>query len=106
MPTTLTAETAVCPVCAVALQLERPGTPPHWGNWRCPKCGKHRGWVGTPPSEYPDYVMPFGRNKGLTLSTIASRKSGVDYLRWCAENLKDGRVREVIATYLTQLASV
>jgi hypothetical protein len=99
----LTAAKAICPLCECALQIERPASPPHWGLWRCPVCKKNRGWVPTPPEELHGWVMPMGRNKGLTLSTIAGRTSGVEYLRWCAENLKDTRLRKVIATYLQQL---
>ncbi len=44
--------------------------------------------------------MPYGRFQGKTLSEIASRQSGVNYLTWCSENLRNDRVREVISVFL------
>jgi len=90
-----------CPLCNVATKMERTA-PPHWGAWMCPQCGKNRGWAATPPSEYPRYVMPYGRFMGKTLAEIAQRASGRSYLEWCAVNLKSDRVREVISVFLAQ----
>ena len=97
-------ESIDCPVCALECTIERIAPPsPHWGRFRCPSCGKHRGWAATPPSEYHAFKMPFGRHKGRTLAEIAKAPSGVGYLQWCAASLTNDRLRQVIGTYLEQL---
>lgn len=95
-----------CPVCDVACRLEHLGPrSPHYGVWRCPKCGKHRGWAPTPPEEYSAWKMPFGVHTGSTLTAIAQQPGGRSYLEWVAKNVSSARVREVVRGFLAQLRS-
>lgn len=92
----------VCCVCNVANTVI-PTAPPHYGRYKCPKCGRDDGYAPMPPEKYKDYVMPFGRNMGLSLAKIATRPSGLKYLEWASANLSKPRLRELISAYLDQL---
>lgn len=48
------------------------------------------------------FVMPFGKFKGKNLYSIEYEDGGKNYLRWCAENLDPGRVRDFVESFLVR----
>lgn len=42
-----------------------------------------------------EVTIPFGKHKGMQLSKIPK-----DYLKWCAENFKEGNLKDRISEYL------
>jgi len=64
------------------------------------RCAKCRNSFGSLPHKVDeqnvgDFVVYFGKHKGQKLSEIP-----VDYLKWCAENLKDEKIKTRIKLYL------
>ena len=59
-----------------------------------------------------NYVLRLGKYKGMRLTQIAEqitdtgKTQGLDYLEWCAENIKDDSVRSTIQRFLHQLNQI